>query len=350
MTTIRPRVNSLALVLVVVAPRAAVAQSHHPVAPSPVFELATLGTAPAFGGYVSVRGTRRNDSLGAQVNRGRLTMLVAPRPFLGIRMQGDLSSGQLGRLRDDGTTSGFTLTDAYVELAPPAGSAPRFARWHPALLIGQFKQPFSLEYLTSFAYLETANRAQVVDRESPKRDIGAMAQVGIGRWVRLDASITQGEGPNATANPDGRELAIGRLTATPFRWLALGGALGNEGPDHLRGWDARVAWRRLVLEGEALHRSRPTSDSTHADAGGGYALAAYRLLPWLEPVYKLEYYLVTTHAPTADSDERSTWSTVGVNLLTRDESLRVEMDWIFKSERRRPVRNDEVDVQIIANF
>ena len=346
----RALASLLALVLAIALVRDGVAQSHYPVAPSPIFSIATLETTPTLGGYISVRGTFRNDSFGAQVNRARLTALAAPRSFVGVRLQGDFSGGQVGRLRADSTTAGFTLTDAYVELVPPAARARRFAPWRPALVIGQFKQPFSLEYLTSFAYLATANRSQIVDREAPKRDIGAMAQLGVGRWARIDASITQGEGPNAGSNPDDEELAIGRLTATPFSWLALGAALGDEGADHLRGWDARLAWHDLVLEGEALHRSRPLTDTTASDAGGGYALLAYKVLPWLQPVYKWEYYLLTTHAPASTTDERSTWNTVGVNLLSRDEALRVQIDWIIKSERRRPVRNDEVDVQVIANL
>jgi hypothetical protein len=263
-----------------------------------------------------------------------------------VRLQGDFSTGVSGRLRSDSTTTGFSLTDAYVELAPP-DSTSRVALWHPALIVGQFKQPFSLEYLTSFAYLQTANRSLVVDTRSPKRDIGVMGQVGWSHYVTLAASVTNGEGPNTTANPNGKELVMGRLTVSPIKGLAVAGKLANEATTHIRGYDARWMWLNLIVEGEEIHRSGPLTATSTFDAGGGYALASYKVLPWLQPVYKWERY-VERRSNAAET--RSTWNTIGVNLLTRQESLRVQLDWVLKSERPTSVRNNELIAQVIGNF
>ena len=164
--------------------------SYYPLAPTPVLDVGKLSTSPNFSGYISVRFLERNDSTGIQLNRARLTLMIAPVKFVGIRLQGDYSSGVAGTLKGT-SVSGFTATDAYVEVAPP-DSTYRVAKFHPAVIIGQFKQPFSLEYLTSFAYLRTAFRSEVVDSLSPKRDIGLMGQVGWKQWVTLAFSITQG--------------------------------------------------------------------------------------------------------------------------------------------------------------
>ena len=45
---------------------------------------------------------------------------------------------------------------------------------------GQFKTPFTREFITSLADVETADRATVVDSLAPKRDIGVMADYAIG--------------------------------------------------------------------------------------------------------------------------------------------------------------------------
>jgi hypothetical protein len=67
-------------------------------------------------------------------------------------------------------------------------------------------------------------------------------------------------------------------------------------------------------------------------------------------VYKWERYTETRATATGVTDTRSIWNTLGVNLLSRQESLRVQLNWILKSERPTPVRNDELIAQVIGNF
>src|SRR6185437_13620910 len=233
-----------------VLPAAAAAQ--YPLVATPVIPLGTLSPSIKLGGYVSVRDTKHGDSTSFAVNRARLSAMIAPLPYLAVRVQVDFSGNQTETVSSSNTVHGFELTDAYVEVAQAVADSARWGQFHPALIVGQFKQPFSLEYLTSFAYLRTANRATAIDQLTPKRDIGAMGQVQWSHFVTADASVTNGEGANAVSNPDGRELLIGRVTVTPFTWLALAAKLGNEGTDHLRGYDGRIMWRDLLMEGEAF--------------------------------------------------------------------------------------------------
>ena len=331
--------------LLALVPAAAAAQ--YPLVPTPVLPLGTLSTSINVGGYVSVRDTKHGDSTAFSVNRARLSAMISPLPYLAVRVQADFSGNQSATVSDN-TVRGFELTDAYVELAQAAADSLEWGQWHPALIVGQFKQPFSLEYLTSFAYLRTANRAAAIDALTPKRDVGAMAQVQWSKYVTADASVTNGQGANALSNPNGLELLIGRVTVTPFPWLALAAKLGDEGTDHIRGYDGRIEWHDLLIEGEGIHRSRPLSGE-HQDAGGGYVLGSYKILPWLEPVFKREWFSDTRQLEGTNTNTQQHWSTLGVNFITPKENLRVITNWIVKS--RRPTRaQNEVDFQLVANF
>ena len=341
----RLRALLVAASLLALVPAAAAAQ--YPLVATPVLPLGTLSSNIKVGGYVSVRDTKHGDSAAFSVNRARLTAMISPLPYLAVRVQADFSGNQCATVSDN-TVHGFELTDAYVELAQPAADSLKWGQWHPALIVGQFKQPFSLEYLTSFAYLRTANRAAAIDALTPKRDIGAMAQVQWSKYVTADASVTNGQGANALSNPNGLELLIGRVTVTPFPWLAVASKLGDEGTDHITGYDGRIEWHNLLIEGEGIHRSRPLSGE-HQDAGGGYVLGAYKILPWLQPVFKREWFSDTRQLEGTNTNTQQDWSTFGVNFVTPEENLRFLTNWIVKSQRPTRTHN-EVDFQLVANF
>ena len=325
--------------------------------PSPVINMRFFPPTPALSGYVSVRMTHTDGATGFLLNRGRLTLQIGPKPFLGLKIQGDFSGAQTGKLRSDSTVAGFSLTDAYIELVPPPEWSPVgsvLAQLRPALVAGQFKTPYSLEYLTSFATLKTAERSQAVDRLSQKRDIGAMAQVGWGRFATLSGAVVNGEGANATSNPDKAQMLMTRLTITPIPILELSAKIANEGADHAWGYDGRALWRGLTIEGEGLYRKRPTSSTTHLDAGGGYALVAYKIFPWLEPVYKYDRYwdtrMTTTGTTITTASTHSTWNVFGVNLLTSPEWLRLQLDWERRNVDSAAGRSNVYIAQLLAIF
>ena len=327
----------------------------YPVAPTAVLVTSQLPVGLGFSGYLSARQPRRNDSTAFLLNRARLTVSGAPRPYLAFRLQGDLSSA--GRVASDSTVPASVLTDAYVQLTVPAGRGPALVRaLDPALVVGQFRMPFSLEYLTPFSLLKSASRSQVVDRLSVKRDIGAMTRLHLGPWVTLDGAVAGGQGPNATRNPDNAELAVGRLTLRPRPWLAIAGKWAGQGDDHLWGYDARLVRGAATVEGEGVRRTgrapgtvAPPVGAAYA-AGGGYLLASYHALPWLEPVVKWEQFH-EDHVGTAGAAGISeTWTTLGAIARAPDDRVRFQVNWVEKHTHPVERHANELVAQLIAIY
>jgi hypothetical protein len=292
------------------------AGAQYPLRPSPVIDPSTVTASPSIGGFLIARHTQHRDSATSVIRNARIGLRARPRPFVVVKVQGDLASA--GRLSSDSSVAAFELTDAFLEFAPT--DTTRWRTIRPTLMAGQFKQPFSLEYLTPDERLLTPDRSLAVDRISPRRDIGAMGQLDLGARATLQAAVANGEGPNARANPDGHELYTARLTVVALPGLALGGKIGAESSDHMWGYDARWIGGPAVIEGEYLHRRRGAEGAAASDAGGGYLMARYRVASWLQPVLKWERFEQT--APTV---QRSTWLTAGANVATPSETVRAQL-------------------------
>jgi phosphate-selective porin len=142
----------LAIALLLALPAAAPAQSAAP--------------AVRWSGYIQARETYRDDvGLTASINRARLTAAGGGAKDVTWRVQGEFRSGSVGTGR-----ASVALQDAYVRYKPGA----------LGVQAGQFKTPFTREFITSLADLETADRAAAVDSLAPKRDIGLMADYAFG--------------------------------------------------------------------------------------------------------------------------------------------------------------------------
>jgi hypothetical protein len=241
------------------------------------------------------------------------------------------------------------LTDAYLELVAPDSSS-RVVRWlSPALVVGQFRTPFSLEYLTPFSLLVTANRSQPVDRLSTRRDIGVLGQLRFTRYATLTGAIVNGEGANQTSNPNGRQMAVGRLTFFPMPSLAVSGKWLGQGGDHRWGYDVRWSSSRLIVEGEVIAKDSATGSIAAFDGRGGYALAAYRVRTWLQPVVKWERVREKSGAESGPTERRLTWTTYGVNFSAPEDRVRLQLDWVTRSERPVPA-SDELVAQLLVIF
>jgi len=84
------------------------------------------------------------------------------------------------------------------------------------LSAGQFKTPFSKEYLTYAADLDFVNRAQEAALLSPRRDIGfQLSGRFAGNLFEYRAGIFNGNGPNKIYNDNNSFLYVGRLALTP---------------------------------------------------------------------------------------------------------------------------------------
>jgi len=320
--------------------------AQYPLAPSPVLDMKSLTRELRLSGYVSVRQTLRHDTLTAVINRARLTAQVLPAPFAALRIQTDFAATGLARAD---TVPAIVLTDAYIQLVPPAAGGAATRALRPALIIGQFRTPFALEFLTPFSLLPTANRSQPIDRHTTRRDIGVLAQLAVDRTVTFTGALVNGEGPNRLTNPDGRDMAIGRITVFPLSRLALAAKYLGQGRDHRWGYDVRWMDHGALVEGEFLARRGPLTGTSTVDARGGYALAAYRIRPWLQPVIKWEHLSDRRTTGATTSTSYLTYTTVGINLLSSGEAIRLHVDGIYKSEPG-VFTGEELEVQLIAIF
>lgn len=323
------------------------AATQYPLAPSPVLDLRAMTRELWLGGYVSARQTLRRDTLTFIVNRARVTAHVMPAPFAALRLQVDFTATGLAR---GDTVPAIVLTDAYVQLVPPATlAATRGHGLRPALVVGQFRTPFALEFLTPFSLLQTANRSQPVDRHTTRRDIGVLGQLALGQAVTFTGALVNGEGSNRLTNLDGREMAIGRLTVFPMTGLGVAAKYLGQGREHRWGYDARWISHGAIVEGEFLARRGPFTDTTTVDASGGYVLASYRIRPWLQPVLKWEHLRDRRTAGATTSTTLLTYTTVGINVLSRGENIRLLVDGIYKSEPG-VFTGTELEVQLVAIF
>ena len=325
---------------------AAPAEAQYPVNPTPVLSMGSLTREPRLSGYISVRETIRDDTSTFIINRARVAVQALPASFVAVRLQADFAA--FGRISGD-TAPAVQITDAYVQLAPTDTASRIVQLFRPALMIGQFRTPFALDYLTSFSTVITANRSLGADRLSPRRDRGVYGYVRFPQYATLSAAIVDGEGSNRVNNPDSKQMAVGRLTLLPLSMVSVSGKWAGQGSDHRWGYDARWAPGNAILEGEVIEREGPTNATTETDARSRYVMAAYRILPWLQPVVKWERLNETLTTATTSTSSRVTWTTIGVNLIAPGDRFRAQLNWIDRSER--PVeRKGELIAQFQALF
>jgi phosphate-selective porin len=278
---------------------------------------AALGQAPAPSpvtliGALQVRETYQSGGgLTATINRARLGASSRPRPGLTWRIQGEFRTGSVGTGR-----ASVSLLEAYV----------RYASGPWALQGGQYKVPFSSQYLTTFSDVETADRAAVVDALAPKRDIGVMAQYAYRQLATLTAGVFNGEGQNVTTNADSTVLGAGRLVLRPVRRIVLGANVARYFGDSTRyGVDAGYEGPALTLRAEYLAQTRD-GQALPRDRGW-YAVAAYFLVPSVQVVSQYE----TFSRPGIVAFPRNRAWTAGAHWFPINRDFRLTAEYISRS-------------------
>ena len=237
----------------------------------PALAQTTLPAPPRVGGYVQVRESYVEPTrLSATLNRARFSLDGSLPARFSYRFLVELEAGATAR-----TAGTVSLREA-------------IARWSAApfaVQTGQFKTPFSREYLIPVPALETPDFAAVVDTLAPKYDLGLMGEYSAPA-LTLSAGVFNGEGQNAGLNRDSTLLAVARLGVRPLPQLSLAGSLARYSPDSLRyGADATLEHDGVMVRGEILgQRKRGRS----RDDFGWYALATCRVVGWLQLVAKQE--------------------------------------------------------------
>jgi hypothetical protein len=314
--------------LVALSPAPLAGQAGAPAASSPSAAPAALPVR--FTGYAQVRETYREGvGLTASINRARLSAFGSAARDLTWRLQGEFRTGSVGTGK-----ASVSLQDAYIRYQP--GSL--------GLQVGQFKTPFSLEFIRSLSDVETADRAMVVDSLAPKRDIGIMGDYAIGTLAVVTAGVFNGEGQNITANTDSSLLWVGRATVRPVAYLTLGANVATYQSDSTRyGIDASLDYLGASFRGEYIGQHR---DRGGPDDEGWYAQATYRVLPWIQIVAKQEDF--RRSAVSADLRTRST--TGGVNLELNGGKVRLLADYVSRKIGTRGTRRGQLITQAQVKF
>src|SRR5919107_757480 len=284
-----------------------------PLAPSQAQTASSSQPAVKLSGYIQGRETYQdNVGLTGTINRARLAAAGSALEGVTWRIQGEFRTGSART----GNPS-VSLQDAYV----------RWTRNSLGVQLGQFKTQFTREFITSLTEVETADRATVVDSLAPKRDIGLMAEYALGGRLTVSAGVFNGEGQNITANSDSSLLGVARITYRPIPYLVLGLNAARYFADSTRyGVDANVEAPWIILRGEYIGQHRDIADNE--DDKGWYALAAAPVRPWLQPVFKVEWFDRPGIASAGTLKNRA-W-TAAVNLFPWGRATRFTLEYVAR--------------------
>jgi phosphate-selective porin len=285
-----------------------------------------LAQAPAAGapsvklsGYLQGRETyQERIGLNGTINRARLAASGTATGNVVWRIQGEFRTGNVGTGK-----ASVSLQDAYI----------RWMRNALGIQLGQFKTPFTREFVTSLAEVETADRSTVVDSLAPKRDIGIMADYALGGRATASVGVFNGEGQNVTANVDSSALGVARVSVRPVPYLVIGSNVARYFQDSTRyGVDAGVESPLVILRAEYVGQHR---DQRAGDDEGWYALAAVPLRPWLEPVLKYEWF--NRSSVPLDTQKNRAW-TAGLNLFPWGKATRFTLEYLSRKVGQPGIR------------
>lgn len=312
----------LAALLSALLPVGAVAQQAAPPTPSTPVKL---------GGYLQTRLVYQSKiGMTATINRARLTATGTIAPGFSYRVQGEFRTGNVGTGK-----ASVSLTDAYV----------RWVHQGFGVQVGQYKTPFTREYLTSIADIETLDRSTVVDSLAPKRDIGITADYQVGKHLVVTAGAFNGEGQNVTANRDSTALGVARAAFKPIPQITIGGNVARYFGDSTRyGADASFENQALVVRGEYVGQARDRLGGK--DDWGWFALAGYRVGPTVQVVGKYERF----RREQISAQQRNLAWSAGVNWYVVTSVVRLSAFYVSRKIGDPGVRRGALQTQMQVRF
>ena len=288
--------------------------------------------APRLAGYVQAREIAQEQvGLTAFLNRARFSIDGALPSRFSYRVLVEMQASAGVRL-----PATVSLREAIV-------------RWSPApftLTAGEFKTPFTREYLIPVPALELADLATVVDSLAPRYDVGVMGEYAYGALAVVSLGVFNGEGANAVANRDSTVLLVGRVTSRPIPQLALGGSATHDGPDSLRwGVDASLQQSGVVVRSEYITRhlhGRARGD----DDFGWYVLESFRATPRLQLVARQEDF----QRPAGGLARRIRGLAYATNLEIAPNRVRLLLEFSRRITGAKQTRTDAFIAQLQVQF
>ena len=226
---------------------------------------------PRIGGYVQTRATYVTPTRWSfTLNRARFSIDGALPDRFNYRLLVETESGATA------TAPGIvSLREAIIRWS--------LAPW--ALQGGQFKAPFSREYLIPVPQLELADFSAVVSTLAPQYELGFMAEYSV-PLVTAQVGAFNGEGINIGANRDSTVLGVARVSVRPIAQATIAGNVARYSADSTRyGGDVTLEEGGAFVRAEAIgqqKKGRPRDDL------GWYVLGGFRPLPWLQLLAKQE--------------------------------------------------------------
>jgi hypothetical protein len=316
-----PAVGILVLLAIAAAPVGAQVSRPALLAPS-------SGAPVRLGGYIQARTSYQDGSgLVFSINRARLTVDGYIGGGFGYRIQTEFAVPVAG-------LAGVSVRDAVI----------RWSKGGFGIGAGQYKTPFSLEYITSIAVIETADRASAIDSLATKRDIGVGVDYTAGNlgWVAI--GVYNGGGQNRPTNPDTTLLVVGRLSVRPLPYLSLGFSGATTRDSTRYGADLWADYRGFGLKAEYITLAR---DALNTPDKGWYAQATYRLVPWIQLVVKQEDF---RRADEITHGYKNHATTIGTNLEFAAAKIQLTVDYVRRTLGNPGVTHGTLITQLQARF
>jgi hypothetical protein len=300
---------------------------------APTVAVAPIGIpAPRLGGYIQAREI-------AQEGVGLTTILNRAR----FSIDGALPARFTYRALVEMEASAGAKSPATVSLREAT------VKWNPApfsLTAGEFKTPFTREYLIPVPALELADLATVIDSLAPKYDVGVMGEYALGAVASVSAGVFNGEGSNAIANRDSLVMLVGRITARPVAQLGLGASATRDGPDSLR-WaiDASAQQYGGVVRAEYVTRHL-RGRARDQDDFGWYVFEALRVIPRVQLVARQEDF----QRPARGVSKRLRTAAYGANIDIAPSRVRLLLEFSRRISGLKQTRSDSFVAQVQGQF
>lgn len=257
------------------------------------------------GGYVQVRYTTDEDAIDEfKVRRARL------------KFSGELAKDIRFLLLVDAVTTPI-LWKAHIDIS--------YKPW-VSIRIGQFKTPFSHEYLTSSSKLDMIDRSQVVSALAVKYDIGLQVY-GTIECFSYAIGTFNGSGKNAS-DVNNRKDMVGMIVAKPIPRTEIGvsGYYGKSGVEKRKkdriGTYVTTAYKSACLGGEYIYAK---DGSLKKD--GWYAQIAYRFYSNFQGLVRYD-----TYNPDKDiSKNSSNYVVIGINWFP-NTNTKIQINYLFRDD------------------
>lgn len=247
-----------------------------------------------------------------------------------------------------------------------------YNRWSFArIALGKFKSPFTLEMATPCHELNTIYRSAAVQNlVSPDRDYGIMVLGDMfDKKLAYSVAFTNGNGMGAFDSNNGKTLHS-RVVISPMSFIKLGGGVqygthksvvpDAEDEDSRFRWsaDLQIKHKALDIMSEYVHGvdkgsyvvgggcgGTPTVVQGDQKRRGYYVHAQYKTNFNLQPLIRYENW--NTDLTTKNRNENTI--VIGANYWLNDWT-RIQANYLYKSEERIEVKNDEFLIQVQVFF